>query len=107
MEGRCRRLHIISRKRLLEAEKEHGGGIGNALDAWYRVAKSAKWGSLHEVRQTYPSADGVPVEEKVFTVFNICGNNFRLIVGINYETQRVFVKDVLTHAEYDKGDWKK
>jgi mRNA interferase HigB len=90
----------------LEAEKEHGG-IGTALDAWYRTAKSAKWKSLLDVRQTYPSADGVPVGEKVFTVFNIGGNNFRLIVGINYETERIFIKYVLTHAEYDKGDWKK
>jgi mRNA interferase HigB len=90
----------------LEAEKEHSG-IGTTLDAWYRVAKSAQWNSLQEVRQTYPSADGVPVDEKVFTVFNIGGNNFRLIVGINYETKTIFVKYVLTHAEYDKGDWKK
>jgi len=90
----------------LEAEERHGG-IGTALDAWYRIAKSARWNNLREVRQTYPSADGVPVEDKVFTVFNIGGNHFRLIVGINYETKRIFVKSVLTHAEYDKGDWKK
>jgi mRNA interferase HigB len=62
------------------------------LDAWYRTAKSAKWKSLQDVRRTYPSADGVPVEEKVFTVFDIGGNNFRLIVGINYETERIFIK---------------
>jgi mRNA interferase HigB len=91
---------------LLEEEKLHSG-IGTALDAWYRTAKSAKWKSLPDVRQTYPSADDVPVEEKVFTVFNIAGNNFRLIVGINYETQRIFIEDVLTHPEYDKGNWKK
>jgi mRNA interferase HigB len=105
LEG-VRRLHVISRKKLLEAEKKHRG-IGPALDAWYRNAKSAKWKSLQEVRRTYPSADGVPVGDKVFTVFNIGGNNFRLIVGINYETQRIFTKYVLTHADYDKGDWKK
>ena len=86
----------------METEKKHSG-IGTALDAWYRNAKSAKWKSLQEVRQTYPSADGVSVGEKVFTVFNIGGNNFRLIVGINHETERIFVKYVLTHADYDKG----
>jgi mRNA interferase HigB len=90
----------------LETEKKHSG-IGAALDAWYRNAKSAKWKSLQEVCQTYPSADGVSVGEKVFTVFNLGGNNFRLIVGINHEPQRIFVKYVLTHADYDKGDWKK
>lgn len=45
--------------------------------------------------------------KKVFTVFNLGGNSFRLIAGINYESQTIFIKDVLTHAEYDKGDWKK
>jgi mRNA-degrading endonuclease HigB of HigAB toxin-antitoxin module len=94
-------VHVISRKRLLEAERRHSG-IGMALDAWYRAAKSARWRSLQDVRQTYSSADGVRVGGKVLTVFNIGGNDFRLIVGINYETQRIFVKHVLTHAEYDK-----
>jgi mRNA interferase HigB len=90
----------------LEAAKKHSG-LGPALDAWYRTAKSAKWDNLQAVRMTYPSADGIRVDRKVLTVFNIAGNNFRLMVGINYETQRVFIKSVLTHAEYDKGDWKK
>jgi mRNA interferase HigB len=81
--------------------------LGVALDAWYRTAKSARWKSLAEVRQTYSSADGVPVGDKVFTVFNIGGNSFRLIAGINYESQTIFVKHVLTHAEYDKEEWKK
>jgi mRNA interferase HigB len=39
-------------------------------------------------------------------VFNIGGNKFRLIAGIQFATQRLFVKTVLTHREYDKGDWK-
>jgi mRNA interferase HigB len=49
----------------------------------------------------------VPLKEKIYTVFNIGGNHFRLVVGINFETRRIFIKHVLTHAEYDKGDWKK
>jgi mRNA interferase HigB len=91
---------------LLEAEKEHRG-IGVVLDAWYRTAKSADWRSLQDIRRTYSSADGVPVGDKVFTVFNIGGNSFRLIVGVNYETQTIFIKHVLMHAQYDKEEWKK
>lgn len=71
------------------------------------MAKAAGWKSLQDIRQTYSSADGVPVGDKVFTVFNIGGNSFRLIAGVNYETQTIFVKHVLTHAEYDKEGWKK
>jgi mRNA interferase HigB len=44
------------------------------------------------------------VEE--FAVFNIKGNAYRLITEINYRTGRVFLRHVLTHAEYSKGAWK-
>jgi len=99
-------MHIIRRKKLLEADKEHGG-LGVPLDAGYRTAKSAKWKSLEGVRRTYSGADGVPVGDKVYTVFNVSGNSYRLITEIFYEAQTILVRRVLTHAEYDKGDWKK
>jgi mRNA interferase HigB len=105
----CRRrceLHIISRKKLLEAGKKHGG-IAAPLDSWFRTAKSAEWRNLEEVRQTYSHADGVPVGERVYTVFNISGNSFRLIAEIYYAAQVILIRHVLTHAEYDKGSWKK
>ena len=99
-------MHIISRKKLLEAVKKHGG-LSIPLDAWYRTAKKAKWASLEEVRQTYSHADGVPVGDRVYTVFNISGNSYRLVTEIFYEDQTILVRHVLTHAEYDKRDWKK
>jgi mRNA interferase HigB len=77
------------------------------LEIWYRSAKKAKWKTLEDVRKTWPSADGVTVGEKTYTVFNIGGNKFRLIVKIEYEMQRLYIKHVLTHAEYDKENWKK
>ena len=40
------------------------------------------------------------------TIFNIAGNNVRLIVSIRYDEKRVYIRHVLTHAEYDKGKWK-
>ena len=95
-------MHIISRKRLLEAAEEHRD-LGEPLDVWYRVAKKAEWKNLMEVRRAFPSADAVDE----FTVFNIKGNTYRLITEINYQTRRVFVRHVLTHAEYSKGGWKK
>ena len=101
-------LHIISRKKLLQAERENRGKeLAPLLDSWYRAAKSAKWKSLEEIRQTYAHADGVPVEDQVYTVFNVGGNNFRLITEIFYESQTILVRHVLTHAEYNKEDWKK
>ena len=95
-------MHIISRKKLLEAAREHSG-LGESLDIWYRIAKKAKWKNLVEVRQVFPSADAV----EGFTVFNIKGNANRLIVENNYQTGRVFLRRVLTHAAYSKGEWKR
>jgi len=94
-------LHIISRKRLLEAARKHGE-LAEPLDAWYRIAKKAAWKNLMDVRRMFPSADAVGE----FTVFNIKGNSYRLITEINYRTGRVFLRHVLTHAEYAKEGWK-
>jgi mRNA interferase HigB len=97
-------MHIISRETLLEADRTDRG-LGVPLDAWYRTAKSANWRNLEDVRKTYSHADGIPAGEKVFTVFNISGNSYRLITEIFYEDHTILIRHVLTHAEYDRGDW--
>jgi mRNA interferase HigB len=94
-------VHIISRKRLLEASVRHSG-LAAPLDAWYRIAKRAQWRSIEDVRRVLPTADSAGR----FTVFNIKGNSFRLIVEVNYKTGRIFIRHVLTHTEYDKEGWK-
>lgn len=94
-------MHVISRKRLLEAAEKHSD-LSAPLDTWYRIAKRAEWASLEDVRRVFPSADGVGR----FTVFNIKGNSFRLITEINYLTGRMYIRHVLTHAEYGRGGWK-
>ena len=99
-------MHIISRKKLLEAGREHSG-LGVPLDAWYRIAKSAGWKNLEDVRRTYSHADGIRVGERVYTVFNLSGNRYRVVTEIFFQDQTILVRQVLTHAEYDRGDWKK
>lgn len=94
-------MHIISRKKLLEFTQVHANAL-TPLDDWYKIAKSANWGHIDDVRKFYPSADGVGN----FTVFNIKGNDYRLIVSIEYQKQMIYVKYVLTHAEYNKEKWK-
>jgi mRNA interferase HigB len=66
------------------------------------ISSRASWRSLVEVRGTYPHADLVGS----VTVFNIAGNKYRLIARIQYASQAIYIRCVLTHAEYDKGDWK-
>jgi mRNA interferase HigB len=99
-------MHIVSRRALREAAKIYSG-VEPGLETWFRVASKAQWLSLDDVRKTYPAADAIKVGSRVYTVFNIGGNNFRLIVKIEYTYKKIFIKHVLTHAEYDKDYWKK
>ncbi len=86
----------------MEAAQTHGDGLDVALDALYRIARKASWKSLAGVRQVFPSADGVGK----YTVFNIKGSRYRLVTVIFYP-KTLFIREVLTHAEYDKGRWNK
>ena len=94
-------MHVISRKKLLEATLKHPD-LSEPLDIWFRIAKRASWNSLEDVRLSFPKTDRVGKH----TVFNIKGNTFRLIAEINYAGQRIYIRSVLTHAEYDKGGWR-
>jgi mRNA interferase HigB len=77
------------------------------LREWARLTLSAAWKNLVETRKTFPHADQVKVKSgKTVTVFNVCGNDFRLITAIHYDRQRVFVLHFLTHTEYSKDTWK-
>lgn len=95
-------MHVITRKALVEAAAKHAG-LAAPLDVWFRIAKQASWCSLADVKKTWGSADLVGT----CNVFNIKGNEYRLICWINYRSQRVFIRHVLTHAEYDRGGWKR
>ncbi len=95
-------MHIISRKRLKEAALRHPE-LESALDAWFRIAKKASWQNLIDVRKTFANADAMDK----WTVFNIKGNKYRLIAEINYRYQRLYIRHVLTHAEYDQEKWKR
>lgn len=94
-------MHVLSRKKLLEAADRHPD-LAVPLDIWYRIAKRAEWKNLTDVKRIFPSTDAVGK----FAVFNIKGNAYRLIAEINYRTGRVFLRHILTHAEYSKGGWK-
>ncbi len=69
------------------------------LTSWYREIEKSKWDSLNELKREYPSAS-ILKENRV--IFNIKGNNYRLIVKFNLEYQICWIRFVGTHAEYDK-----
>lgn len=73
-----------------------------ALLQWYQLMKQGEFNSIAELRQVFPSADKVGK----LTVFNISGNKIRLIAAIHYNRQKVYIRSILLHSEYDKNQWK-
>lgn len=71
------------------------------LKTWYETVKAAKWFSPIDVKNTYARASILSGNR---VVFNIKGNDFRLVVKFNYERQWAFIRFVGTHAAYDKID---
>jgi mRNA interferase HigB len=90
-------LRIISRKPLREFGEKRVDAKA-PLDAWYRIVKGREYGSPHELREDFPTASFLGARR---TVFNIGGNKYRLVVDMRYDLGRVYVRHVLTHAEYD------
>ncbi len=70
---------------------------------WYAEASHTSWRNILDIRKSFNSVD---IFERR-TIFDIGGNKYRLIARVNFKRQEVFVLYVLTHAEYDKGDWKR
>ena len=95
-------MHIISRKALREFARRHPDSK-NALDSWFHLLRTNQFESFTTLREVFPSADKVGP----LVVFNIGGNKYRLIASIHFNRQKVFVRHILTHREYDKGAWKK
>lgn len=75
--------------------------LEQALKSWYREVKQAQWSTANQLKQKYRSAS---ILKNGRVVFNICGNKFRLIVGVNYSAKIVYIKWVGTHTEYDDID---
>jgi len=91
-------VRIISRKALREFWLAHANAE-QPLRAWFAEASRAAWESPADVKTTYPSASVLPGNR---VVFNIKGNDYRLIAKINYAYGVVYIRFVGTHAEYDK-----
>lgn len=80
---------------------------GSSLRQWVRVVRPARWASFAELRRTFPSADWVTVKSgRKVAVFNVGGNEFRLICAVHFNTEMVFALRFLSHAEYSKDNWK-
>ena len=94
-------MEIVRRDRLIEFAQKHPN-TRPSLNRWYGLMRERNFGSFTELRSLFPHVSRVGK----LTIFNIAGNNVRLIVSMRYDEERVYIRHVLTHAEYDKGKWK-
>ena len=94
-------MHIISRKAIIEFGETHPTAQPG-LAQWYSLMKMGTFQNLAELREVFPSADLVG---RVI-VFNIGGNSFRLVAAMHFNRQKVYIRAIMTHNDYDKGNWK-
>ena len=95
-------MNVIGKRVLFEKAAKFADAK-SALQVWFDTAVDAEWRSLVAVRDSFPATDMVGD----LAIFNIRGNNYRLIVRMVFRYQRIHIKEFLTHAEYNRGMWKK
>jgi len=95
-------MRIISRKKLREFWETHRDAE-QPLKAWFQFTKRAQWKNFHEIKRDLKSAS-VTGNDRV--VFNIKGNEYRLVVLVLFRSGKMFIRFVGTHKEYDKIDAK-
>lgn len=93
-------MHIISIKMPREFRQKHPASE-KVLREWHTIVEHIDFKNFNHIRETFNSADYVPP----YTVFDIGGNNDRVVVIVRYRFKKVFVQKVMTHREYN--DWNK
>ena len=91
-------MRIIAKKALRDFWEKHTDSE-QPLKAWFQEANKAEWASFHEIQAKYSRASAVGSDR---VVFRIKGNQYRLIVRINYEAGLIHIKFIGTYAEYDQ-----
>jgi len=91
-------MNVISKRTLIKFYEEHSQAK-SALEVWHSDARKATWNTPDDIKQIYSSASFLK-DNRV--VFNIKGNDFRLIVHIDYLRHIARVKFIGTHSQYDK-----
>lgn len=93
-------MRIIARSKIVDYYTEHAESR-TALEEWYAKTKNASWTCFSDIKETFNSVDAVGNQHYVF---DIKGNNYRLIVVIKFTIGLVLIRFIGTHAEYDKID---
>ena len=93
-------MRIVTFLRIKEFIKNHSSS-DVALKDWYYKAKRSEWNSLNDIKQTFNNVDYVKNNRYVF---NIKGNDYRLVAIIIFTSKKIYIRFIGTHNEYDKID---
>jgi mRNA interferase HigB len=93
-------VHVISRKALEAFWMRHPAAQG-PLETWFHIVHRLSPTTFSELKRTFNSVDYVVP----YTVFDVGGNNLRVIAVIHYNRQKLYIREVFTHPEYDR--WSK
>jgi mRNA interferase HigB len=91
-------MHIITRTRLTAFGRKHADAAKPLRD-WARVIRRKRYAKSAEVKADFPSVDFIGPHK---AVFNIRGNEYRLVVDMRFDLGRVYIRHVVTHSEYDR-----
>lgn len=91
-------MKVIAKSTLVEYYTKHPSAQ-KPLEDWYETTKRAEWKNLNDIRVAFNTVDYVGNDRYVF---NIKGNDYRLVVVIRFTKGRVYIRFIGTHAEYDK-----
>jgi mRNA interferase HigB len=94
-------MHVITQKRIWEAKEKFPDAAG-ALQGWYKIVSKNRFNNYSELKRIFNTIDKV----KDYYVFDIGGNKVRLIANIHFNRQKIYIRHVLSHKEYDKNNWK-
>jgi len=91
-------MRVVSKKKLVEYYIKHADSK-TALEEWYKKVSKSEWSNLNELKQQFLSADYVGNNR---VVFNIKGNDYRLITIVIYESQKIYVRWIGKQDQYEK-----
>lgn len=94
-------MHIITQKRIWEAQLLYPSSA-TALDQWYRIVSKNSFKNYAELKAIFKSIDKVGE----WYIFNIGGNKLRLIANIHFNRQKLYIRHIMNHKEYDHEPWK-
>lgn len=91
-------MRVIAKSTVVEYYTKHPSAQ-KPLEDWYETTKRAEWQSLNDIRVAFNTVEYLGNDRYVF---NIKGNDYRLVVVIRFTKGRVYIRFIGTHAEYDK-----